>query len=50
MGAIEEELQMITEAQKAAVLEKVIAYDLSIPRIGEEVSRAEIEQKIRDRW
>lgn len=50
VGAIEEELQMITEAQKAAVLEKVIAYDLSIPRIGEEVSRAEIEQKIRDRW
>lgn len=49
VGAIEEELQMITEAQKAAVLEKVIAYDLSIPRIGEEVSRAEIEQKIRDR-
>ena len=50
VGAIEEELRLITESQKSVVLEKVIAYDLSIPRIGEEVTRAEIEQKIRDRW
>ena len=50
VGAIEEELRQVTEEQKAVVFGKVIAYELSIPRIGEEITRQEIEQKIYDRW
>ncbi len=50
VGAIEEQLRRITDQQKTAVLEKVIDYELAIPRIGEEITRQEIEQKIYDRW
>lgn len=50
VGAIEEELRQVTEEQKTAVFGKVIAYELSIPRIGEEITREEIEQKIYARW
>lgn len=50
VGAIEEELRKITITQKSNVLEKVISYEVSIPRIGEIVTRQEIEGKIYDRY
>lgn len=50
VGAIEEELRRITDEQKFTVLDKVITYELSIPRIGEEVTRQEITNKIYDRY
>ena len=46
VGVIEENLRLQSEELKKQVFEKVIDYELSIPRMEIEVSKEMIEQKI----
>ena len=50
VGVIEEDLRTLSEDVKQAVFEKVIQYELSIPRMDVEVSRELIEEKTRGRY
>lgn len=50
VGVIEESLHQQEETIKQRVFEKVIDYELSIPRMDDEVSREMIEQKIQGRF
>ena len=50
VGVIEEDLHTLSEDVKQAVFEKVIQYELSIPRMDVEVSRELIEEKTRGRY
>ena len=50
VGVIEEDLRTQSEDVKQAVFEKVIQYELSIPRMDVEVSRELIEEKTRGRY
>ncbi len=50
VGVIEENLRLQSEETKKQVFEKVIDYELSIPRMDAEVSRAMIEEKIQGRY
>lgn len=50
VGVIEENLRLQKEETKAQVFEKVVAYELAIPRMDIEVSKDMIEQKIEGRF
>ena len=50
VGVIEENLRLQSEELKKQVFEKVIDYELSIPRMEIEVSKEMIEQKIQGRY
>ncbi len=50
VGVIEEDLRTLSEDVKQAVFEKVIQYELSIPRMDVEVSRELIEEKTIGRY
>ena len=50
VGVIEEDLRTLSEDVKQAVFEKVIQYELLIPRMDVEVSRELIEEKTRGRY
>lgn len=50
VGVIEENLREQNEELRENVFEKVIEYELSIPRMEVEISRVMIEQKIRGRF
>ena len=50
VGVIEETLRMMQSDMVEQVLEKVVAYELSIPRMDVEVKRELIEEKIRGRY
>ena len=48
VGVIEENLRLQSEELKKQVFEKVIDYELSIPRMEIEISKELIEQKVQD--
>ncbi|MDY5987366.1 TIGR02677 family protein [Sporofaciens sp. SGI.106] len=50
VGVIEESLRLLDEEIKNHVFEKVVDYELSIPRMDVEVSKEMIEQKIQGRF
>lgn len=50
VGVIEENLRLQNEELKKQVFEKVIDYELSIPRMEIEVSKEMIEQKVQGRY
>ena len=50
VGVIEESLRLLDEEIKNYVFEKVVDYELSIPRMDVEVSKEMIEQKIQGRF
>lgn len=50
VGVIEENLREQDEELRESVFEKIIEYELSIPRMEVEISRTMIEQKIRGRF
>lgn len=50
VGVIEESLRLLDEKILEQVLEKVIQYELSIPRMDVEVSREMIEEKTKGRY
>ena len=50
VGVIEENLRLQSEEIKRQIFEKVVDYELSIPRMDVEVSREMIEQKVQGRY
>ncbi len=50
VGVIEESLRLQSEDLKEQVFEKIVAYELSIPRMETEVSKEMIEQKVQGRY
>ncbi len=50
VGVIEENLRLQNEELKKQVFEKVIDYELSIPRMEIEISKELIEQKVQGRY
>ena len=50
VGVIEENLRLLDEEIKKRVFEKVVDYELSIPRMDVEVSKEMMEQKIEGRF
>ena len=50
VGVIEESLRLLDEEIKNYVFEKVVDYEISIPRMDVEVSKEMIEQKIQGRF
>lgn len=50
VGAIDEELRAITSECKERVFEKVIEYELQIPRIEVEVSKTQIEDRVKGKY
>jgi uncharacterized protein (TIGR02677 family) len=47
---IEERLKYLEETKISFLLEKIIQYELSIPRIDVEISEEQIREKIKGRW
>lgn len=50
VGAIDEELRAITTECKERVFEKVIKYELQIPRMDVEISRTQIEDRVKGKY
>lgn len=50
VGVIEEDLRMLDEEVRLKVFEKVVNYELSIPRMDVEVSRSMLEDKTNGRY
>lgn len=50
VGAIDEELRAITTECKERVFEKVIEYELQIPRMDVEISRTQIEDRVKGKY
>ncbi len=50
VGVIEENLRLLGDETKTQVFEKVVAYELSIPRMDVEVAKEMIEEKIQGRY
>ena len=50
VGAIEEELRAINARDKEIVLKKILSHEMSIPHIGEEINKEEIDRKNRGRY
>ena len=50
VGVIEENLRLQSDEVKNQIFEKVIAYELSIPRMEIEISKEMIEQKVQGRY
>lgn len=50
VGAIDEELQLLVHEEKKKVFDKVVEYELQIPRIDMEVSKEQIEDRIKGKY
>ena len=50
VGTIEEDLRLLDPSVRDEVFEKVVSYELSIPRMDMEITRERLEENIKDRY